>query len=277
MEKTLENYSVRTREFTTNDYKHELYDKLLDNNEYELLISIFNSQAIMRNISSSLFKTNLDLGRRAIKLFEMLLATQEKYVVIEYTNRFRIIQDEHGNGSFVGTRIVQDIWAFPSKKEAQKWMKQMKDIANEIPQTHLYAFSTIDNSDEYMIDPYYSDDQLNYLKTLLTPDAIKVWNEIKYQTRFNALKVELFDKLMIKKAFERVDEKNHSNQQVNLGNELAIYNVKAKAFQQKVRKADLLDNSLYYKLLKEKRIIDANYNNHKPDPSQLTGVIERRN
>lgn len=277
MEKTLENYSVRTREFTTNDYKHELYDKLLDNNEYELLISIFNSQAIMRNISSSLFKTNLDLGRRAIKLFEMLLTTQEKYVVIEYTNRFRIIQDEHGNGSFVGTRIVQDIWAFPSKKEAQKWMKQMKDIANEIPQTHLYAFSTIDNSDEYMIDPYYSDDQLNYLKTLLTPDAIKVWNEIKYQTRFNALKVELFDKLMIKKAFERVDEKNHSNQQVNLGNELAIYNVKAKAFQQKVRKADLLDNSLYYKLLKEKRIIDANYNNHKPDPSQLTGVIERRN
>lgn len=277
MEKTLENYSVRTREFTTNDYKHELYDKLLDNNEYELLISIFNSQAIMRNISSSLFKTNLDLGRRAIKLFEMLLTTQEKYVVIEYTNRFRIIQDEHGNGSFVGTRIAQDIWAFPSKKEAQKWMKQMKDIANEIPQTHLYAFSTIDNSDEYMIDPYYSDDQLNYLKTLLTPDAIKVWNEIKYQTRFNALKVELFDKLMIKKAFERVDEKNHSNQQVNLGNELAIYNVKAKAFQQKVRKADLLDNSLYYKLLKEKRIIDANYNNHKPDPSQLTGVIERRN
>ena len=198
MEKTLENYSVRTREFTTNDYKHELYDKLLDNNEYELLISIFNSQAIMRNISSSLFKTNLDLGRRAIKLFEMLLTTQEKYVVIEYTNRFRIIQDEHGNGSFVGTRIAQDIWAFPSKKEAQKWMKQMKDIANEIPQTHLYAFSTIDNSDEYMIDPYYSDDQLNYLKTLLTPDAIKVWNEIKYQTRFNALKVELFDKLMIK-------------------------------------------------------------------------------
>lgn len=277
MEKTLENYSVRTREFTTNDYKHELYDKLLDSNEYELLISIFNSQAIMRNISSSLFKTNLDLGRRAIKLFEMLLTTQEKYVVIEYTNRFRIIQDEHGNGSFVGTRITQDIWAFPSKKEAQKWMKQMKDIANEIPQTHLYAFSTIDNSDEYMIDPYYSDDQLNYLKTLLTPDAIKVWNEIKYQTRFNALKVELFDKLMIKKAFERVDEKNHSNQQVNLGNELAIYNVKAKAFQQKVRKADLLDNSLYYKLLKEKRIIDANYNNHKPDPSQLTGVIERRN
>lgn len=277
MEETLENYSVRTREFTTNDYKHELYDKLLDNNEYELLISIFNSQAIMRNISSSLFKTNLDLGRRAIKLFEMLLTTQEKYVVIEYTNRFRIIQDEHGNGSFVGTRIAQDIWAFPSKKEAQKWMKQMKDIANEIPQTHLYAFSTIDNSDEYMIDPYYSDDQLNYLKTLLTPDAIKVWNEIKYQTRFNALKVELFDKLMIKKAFERVDEKNHSNQQVNLGNELAIYNVKAKAFQQKVRKADLLDNSLYYKLLKEKRIIDANYNNHKPDPSQLTGVIERRN
>lgn len=277
MEKTLENYSVRTREFTTNDYKHELYDKLLDSNEYELLISIFNSQAIMRNISSSLFKTNLDLGRRAIKLFEMLLTTQEKYVVIEYTNRFRIIQDEHGNGSFVGTRIAQDIWAFPSKKEAQKWMKQMKDIANEIPQTHLYAFSTIDNSDEYMIDPYYSDDQLNYLKTLLTPDAIKVWNEIKYQTRFNALKVELFDKLMIKKAFERVDEKNHSNQQVNLGNELAIYNVKAKAFQQKVRKADLLDNSLYYKLLKEKRIIDANYNNHKPDPSQLTGVIERRN
>lgn len=277
MEKTLENYSVRTREFTTNDYKHELYDKLLDNNEYELLISIFNSQAIMRNISSSLFKTNLDLGRRAIKLFEMLLTTQEKYVVIEYTNRFRIIQDEHGNGSFVGTRIAQDIWAFPSKKEAQKWMKQMKDIANEIPQTHLYAFSTIDNSDEYMIDPYYSDDQLNYLKTLLTPDAIKVWNEIKYQTRFNALKVKLFDKLMIKKAFERVDEKNHSNQQVNLGNELAIYNVKAKAFQQKVRKADLLDNSLYYKLLKEKRIIDANYNNHKPDPSQLTGVIERRN
>lgn len=277
MEKTLENYSVRTREFTTNDYKHELYDKLLDNNEYELLISIFNSQAIMRNISSSLFKTNLDLGRRAIKLFEMLLTTQEKYIVIEYTNRFRIIQDEHGNGSFVGTRIAQDIWAFPSKKEAQKWMKQMKDIANEIPQTHLYAFSTIDNSDEYMIDPYYSDDQLNYLKTLLTPDAIKVWNEIKYQTRFNALKVELFDKLMIKKAFERVDEKNHSNQQVNLGNELAIYNVKAKAFQQKVRKADLLDNSLYYKLLKEKRIIDANYNNHKPDPSQLTGVIERRN
>lgn len=277
MEKTLENYSVRTREFTTNDYKHELYDKLLDNNEYELLISIFNSQAIMRNISSSLFKTNLDLGRRAIKLFEMLLTAQEKYVVIEYTNRFRIIQDEHGNGSFVGTRIAQNIWAFPSKKEAQKWMKQMKDIANEIPQTHLYAFSTIDNSDEYMIDPYYSDDQLNHLKTLLTPDAIKVWNEIKYQTRFNALKVELFDKLMIKKAFERVDEKNHSNQQVNLGNELAIYNVKAKAFQQKVRKADLLDNSLYYKLLKEKRIIDANYNNHKPDPSQLTGVIERRN
>lgn len=277
MEKTLENYSIRTRVFTTNDYKHELYDKLLDSNEYELLISIFNSQAIMRNISNSLFKTNLDLGKRAIKLFEMLLTTQEKYIVVEYTNCFRIVQDEHGNETFVGTRVTQDIWAFSSKKEAQKWMKEMQDIANEIPQTHLYAFSTIDNSDEYMIDQYYSDDQLHYLKTFLTPEVIKAWQETKYQMRFNALKVETFDKLMIKKAFERVDDKIHSNQQVNLGNELAIYNVKAKAFRQKVRKADLLNDKLYYQLLKEKRIIDANYNNHKPDPSQLTGVIERRN
>ena len=170
LESTLDTYSIK-RNFldianNSSNFNHQ-------HGERTMIISAANNYDVSYNNHDSLFRAGHDKGNCFIKALYETIPTKTKVMYLLYTNIFTV---NHSS------RMMQDLWAFPSKKEADKFIDEMTDMEKWVTNSHLIKLPVkLNFVDTKWIaslhDPHYADDRYKFVENYLANHSLGQHND----------------------------------------------------------------------------------------------------
>lgn len=209
LESTLDTYSIKRNFLDISNDSSAVHRR---HGERTMIISAANNYDISYNNHDSLFRAEHDTGNHFIKALYEAIPTKAKVMYLLYTNRFTVNHT---------SRMMQDLWAFPSQKEANKFIDEMKDMKKWAPDSHLIKLPVKLNfvGTKWIAslhDPHYADDRYKFVENYLANHSMGQHND---PYRYN---VQLIDDKAI------VEMAKHS--------ELAGLALKATEYNERVKK-----------------------------------------
>ena len=170
LEPTLDNYSIK-RKFL--NIANDSSSVRRNHGERTMIISAANSYDVSYDNHDSLFRAGHEKGNYFIEALYEAIPTKTKVMYLLYTNIFAI---NHAS------RMMQDLWAFPSQKEANKFMDEMKDAEKLVPYSHLIKLPVRLNfiGTKWIAslhDPHYDDDRYKFVENYLATHSIGKHND----------------------------------------------------------------------------------------------------
>ncbi len=170
LESTLDTYSIKRKFLDIASDSSNIRHKP---GERTMIISAANGYDISYNNNDSLFRAGNDKGNRFIEALYETIPTKAKVMYLLYTNHFNVNHT---------SRIMQDLWAFPSQKEANKFKAEMKDMEKLVSYSHLIKLPVKLNfvGTKWIAslhDPHYADDRYKFVKNYLAHHSIGTNND----------------------------------------------------------------------------------------------------
>lgn len=168
LKKTLDSYNVNRKFIDLSSDKWHGGE-----GNHDLLISIANCSDLAYACNAYLFHGGEDKGKRFIQAVYEKFAQDKGEIYLLYTNKFH---------RFQLSRVMQDLWVFPDKKTALKYLGQMKELAQQTRFTHLITlpnkvdFSQFNWVDQF-IDPNLANDKLNFDAHRLRNQMVKEFHK----------------------------------------------------------------------------------------------------
>lgn len=172
LESTLDTYSIK-RKFL--DIASDSSNMRRKHGDRTMIISAANGYDISYNTHDYLFNAGNDKGHRFIEALYDTIPTKAKVIYLLYTNSFTV---DHTS------RMMQDLWAFPSQKEANKFMDELKDMEKWVPYSHLIKLPVklnfVGTGTKWILslhDPHYADDRYKFVENYLANHSIGKHND----------------------------------------------------------------------------------------------------
>lgn len=170
LESTLDTYSIKRKFLDIANDSSKIRCKPGDRT---MIISVANSYDVSYNNHDYLFNAGNDKGHRFIEALYDTIPTKAKVMYLLYTNRFTV---DHTS------RMMQDLWAFPSQKEANKFMDEIKDMEKWVSYSHLIKLPVKLNfvGTKWILslhDPHYVDDRYKFVENYLANHSIGKHND----------------------------------------------------------------------------------------------------
>lgn len=170
LESTLDTYSIK-RKFL--DIANDSSNSNRRHGDRAMIISAANDYDISYNNHDSLFRAGNDKGNRFIEALYATVPTKAKVMYLLYTNRFTVNHT---------SRMMQDLWVFPSQKEANKFIDEMKDMEKLVTYSHLIKLPVKLNfvGTKWIAslhDPHYADDRYKFVKNYLANHSSSKYND----------------------------------------------------------------------------------------------------
>lgn len=170
LESTLETYSIK-RNFL--DIANDSLNVRRRHGERTMIISAANDYDVSYNNQDSLFRAGNDKGNRFIEALYETIPTKDKVIYLLYTNRFTVNHT---------SRMMQDLWAFPSQKEANKFIDEMTDMEKWVQNSHLIKLPVKLNfvGTKWIAslhDPHYADDRYKFVENYLANHSLSPHND----------------------------------------------------------------------------------------------------
>lgn len=172
LESTLDTYSIK-RKFL--DIASDSSNMRRKHGDRTMIISAANGYDISYNTHDYLFNAGNDKGHRFIEALYDTIPTKAKVIYLLYTNSFTV---DHTS------RMMQDMWAFPSQKEANKFMDELKDMEKWVPYSHLIKLPVklnfVGTGTKWILslhDPHYADDRYKFVENYLANHSIGKHND----------------------------------------------------------------------------------------------------
>ena len=170
LESTLDTYSIK-RKFL--DIANDSSNFHRRHGSRTMIISAANGYDVSYNNQDSLFRAGNDKGNRFIEALYATIPTKAKVMYLLYTNRFTVNHT---------SRMLQDLWAFPSQKEANKFIDEMKEMKKWVPYSHLIKLPVKLNfvGTKWIAslhDPHYADDRYKFVENYLATHVMGKHND----------------------------------------------------------------------------------------------------